>query len=113
MLRPDRSNCPCYEHVTVTEVIPGTDPVRVVATRSAGAMQYSAYTPMASAVATRSPNSRLSLDQHLSWARGGLRLLDVGQHFWTAGLSDFNGVHDQTSTAYMITDSNKLPTPCR
>jgi hypothetical protein len=58
---------------------PGTDPVRVVATKSAGAMQYSAYTPMASAVATRSPKGRLSFDQHLSLARGGLRLLDVGQ----------------------------------
>jgi hypothetical protein len=34
-------------------------------------MQYSAYTSMASAVATRSPNSRLGFDQHLSWAAEG------------------------------------------
>jgi hypothetical protein len=36
---------------------------------------------------------RLGLDHHLARSGCGLRLLDVGQNFGSAGLGDFNGVH--------------------
>ena len=40
------------------------------------------FTPMASALISTSPGPG-----------GGLRLLDVGQDFGSAGLGDFDGVH--------------------
>ena len=40
-------------------------------------------TPMASALISTSPGPG-----------GGHGLLDVGQDFWSAGLGDFNGLHD-------------------
>ena len=45
---------------------------------------------------------RLGLDQHLTGAGAGLRLLDVGQDFGSASFGDFNGIH--------VTYSNEPPT---